>query len=129
VPLQRRVAAGEEEDEAALLVHAGEGVDWPVAACNAGEAAAVGGVAVDVPETGALGGPEEGAVLQGRDPVALHVDPVRRALRQQRARRAGGGVDREEVERLLVATEALDVEGAPVHRPAHAGEVDVGARA
>ena len=51
---------------------------------------------------------------------------MRVGLRQDDRRASGYRIDRQEVEPLLIAAEALDIECAAVLRPVDAGEIDVG---
>ena len=138
VPLQRRVLARHEVGELALLIDVGDprrlvprarrgAHHRPVAVGDGVDQLPLARVEVQVVPARALAAPDEGPVLQ-RGHVVVQVDPGRLPLGQHHARGAGRGVHQQQVQPLLVARLALDVEGAPVLGPIDPGEVDVGVR-
>ena len=105
-----------------LLIDPGDILDRPVAAGELGPFARLPAVKVGV--AGALGRPDQAAVLQ-RLQIVCKVDPGLRRLAEQERRLAGDRVDPQDVEPLLVAAHPLDEEALAVLGPVDAGQIDV----
>src|SRR6185436_5232090 len=111
-----------EIDAVAPLVDAGHSIHLPIAMGESGPAAAI--EPVEVGKTGPLRAPDQAAVAQ-RFEIVVEVEPGLRPFGEQDRRPAGGGIDAEQIELLLVATLALDEQGAAVRPPVRPCEIDV----
>ncbi len=76
-------------------------------------------------ETGAFGTPDEIAIGQ-RLEIVVHAHPGRLVFAQQHVRGAGGRIDRQQVERGLVARLTLDIQRFGIARPIDPRDVDIG---
>ncbi|MNS62326.1 hypothetical protein D3C72_953840 [compost metagenome] len=114
-----------EEDLARRLVDAFQRLDRIVAARDRAQAATVAVVEIEVVPAALFRGPDEVAVLQRLEAVGQR-HPGGRALRSDDTAGARRRIDAQQVQGLLVARQALDVEGPPVLGPVDAGQIDVG---
>ena len=115
---------GGEEDLACALVDAGQTLHRPVAAGDGADAAAVAAVEVQMLPAGLFRRPDEITVVQ-RLEVVVQRHPGFGRPGQDHPRRARGRIDAQQIQRLLVPRLALDIEGAAVGGPVHAGQIDV----
>ncbi|EEF24630.1 conserved hypothetical protein, partial [Ricinus communis] len=122
--LDRRVDRRAKEDQTALLVDGFDLVDRPVTLGHLREQLAVGGVVIEVLVPRLLRRPEERAVLQGAE-VVVQLHPMRVGLGQDDLALAARRAEGDQIEGLLIAALALDIQGLAVLRPSDAGQVDV----
>ena len=107
----------------ARAVDAGDRFDRPVARGQRIEPAVV--EAVEMREAAALRLPEQAAVGEHMEGV-VEVDPAVRPLAEHDFCQPGRRIDLEQIERLLVAAQPLDVERLAVGRPVDAGQIEIG---
>src|SRR5689334_14004744 len=79
---------------------------------------------VEVAMSRLFGPPQEAAVAQ-RGEIIAEVDPTLGSFGQQDLRLASRRIDREQVQPLLIAALALDVEGLTVLRPIDTRQINV----
>ncbi|MNU50197.1 hypothetical protein D3C71_391570 [compost metagenome] len=116
---------GGEEDLARRRIDARQRLDRIVPLRDRAQSATVAVIEIEVVPAALFRRPDEVAVLQRLEAVAQR-DPGVGALRGDDAAGARGRIDAQQFQRLLVARQALDVQGPPVLGPVDAGQIDVG---
>ena len=123
---QRGIGKAGEPQAPALFINAHQFIHHPAPAgqllrCAAGEA-------IEVAIAVALAGPQDAAVLQ-RAEIVMNIDPGLCGLAGQHPRRTGDRINGKDIEPLLIAGEALDIQRLAIHGPGDTGDIDIGRRA
>ncbi len=121
--LEDPILVAGEEGAMVRLVDPDEAGHLPIAVRERGQLAL--GEPIKVVKSAPLRSPQKASILQ-RVEVVVEIEPGARRFAKYRAARARGGIDGQQVEMLLVAAFALDVERLAILRPFHPGEINVG---
>ena len=131
MPLDGRVAVGGEIDEPTRFIDALDGAlaritdHHPLARGDRPQQLALEIVEIEVLVAAAVGRPDEGGLAREEGELVVQLHPGVAALLEQLPRRAGGRVDLQQRETLLVTRLALHGECARIREPRHAREVTV----